>query len=187
MTEKEQIRAAVRKIVEDMIPVPFAWATVESVDEQQSTAVCKDSLTSLEYFDVLLGLGSIIQKPVIGTRVLLGLTSHNGEAAFIIWCEEVKDYLISLQSGFKVQIKKDGTMTINGDGCGGLVIVDKNVERINAIEQDINALKQVFTTWVPVTQDGGAALKAAAGSWFAQVLQLTKVSDIENNKISHGK
>ena len=37
--------------------------------------------------------------------------------------------------------------------------------------------------WVPVAQDGGAALKTAVADWSADTLLLTKRSDYENEKI----
>jgi hypothetical protein len=58
------------------------------------------------------------------------------------------------------------------------------VQQINKIEQDLNSLKTVFKNWTPVSQDGGAALKAAATSWAAQQLQKTQNTDIANDKIT---
>jgi hypothetical protein len=75
---------------------------------------------------------------------------------------------------------------LNGDNEGGVPITADVVSRLNAIEQDINTLKTVFSGWVTVPNDGGAALKAAAGAWFAQQLQQTVNSDIENQKVLHG-
>jgi hypothetical protein len=53
------------------------------------------------------------------------------------------------------------------------------------LEKDVNALKSVFSGWTPISQDGGAALKSAAGTWFGQQLTVTSKSDIENDKIKH--
>jgi hypothetical protein len=52
------------------------------------------------------------------------------------------------------------------------------------VEKDLNSLKQVFLQdWVPVSQDGGAALKAAAATWAGRRLTETQKSDIENEKV----
>lgn len=185
-TDREKIRKAIRNIVKDMIPMAFAWATVGSVDEDKLTAVCKDVVSGLEYYDVVLSLGSIVPIPSDNTNVLLGLTSPKGEASFIMWSRSIKKYLIALENGFKMQFNDDGTMTMNGDGNGGILISKNTADRLNKIEDDINTLKQVFTTWAPVANDGGAALKAATASWSSQQLQDTKASDLENTKIKHG-
>ena len=47
---------------------------------------------------------------------------------------------------------------MNGGSLGGLVKVEDITTRLNLIEKDINKLKQAFTSWSPVPQDGGAAL-----------------------------
>ena len=57
------------------------------------------------------------------------------------------------------------------------------VERLNKIEQDINNLKQAFTSWTPTPQDGGAALKTVVASWSGSKLTETKVEDIESETI----
>ncbi len=37
----------------------------------------------------------------------------------------------------------------------------------DALKADLDALRNVFSTWVPVATDGGAALKAAIASWLS--------------------
>jgi len=78
-------------------------------------------------------------------------------------------------------------VSINGDQHGGLAIVAEVVGKLNAIEEDLNSLKQVFsTTWVVSPSDGGAALKTAASTWAGDTFTLTQDSDIENDKVKHG-
>lgn len=79
------------------------------------------------------------------------------------------------------------TIKIRGDQYSGLVKVEELVGKLNIIEDSINDLKQVFsTTWTPVPNDGGAALKAAAASWAALPLTETEISDLENENVKHG-
>ncbi len=78
------------------------------------------------------------------------------------------------------------TINIRGDQYGGLVKVQELVDKINALESDLNDLKQVFTSFVPVPNDGGAALKAGATTWAGAVFVETIVSDIENPDVLHG-
>lgn len=74
-----------------------------------------------------------------------------------------------------------------GGDLGGLVKVVSLTDRLNKIEQDNNDLKQVFSSWVPVPNDGGAALKTAAATWAGSTLSKTQQADIENKKITHGQ
>lgn len=78
------------------------------------------------------------------------------------------------------------TINIRGNQYGGLVKVQELVNKINALESDLNDLKQAFTSFVPVPNDGGAALKAIAAPWAGAVFVETIVSDIENPDVLHG-
>ena len=68
----------------------------------------------------------------------------------------------------------------NGENLG-IPKTPETVAQLNKLEQDINDLKQIFsTTWIPVPTDGGAALKAAAATWAGSVLTETVNDDIQN-------
>ena len=84
-----------------------------------------------------------------------------------------------------IQVTEDG-IELNGSNYGGVVKVGDLVDKINTIERDINKLKLAFSTWVTVPNDGGAALKAAAATWYAAQLAITTSSELENTTLSHG-
>ena len=89
-------------------------------------------------------------------------------------------------NGMNAKLTKDG-ITLNGGQFGGIVKIAELTQKLNAIEDDINALKNVFTSWAPVAQDGGAALKTAVcAAWADNQLTPTQKSDIENEKVKHG-
>lgn len=79
-------------------------------------------------------------------------------------------------------LKNDGTIEILGSD-DNLVKFKQTEATIKELQDDITALKQAFTSWVPVASDGGAALKAATASWFAQPL----VEDIAGAKFDEVK
>ena len=58
-------------------------------------------------------------------------------------------------------------------------------DRLNTIEKDINNLKSVMSSWVPVSQDGGAALKSAVTSWAGKQLTLSQRGDYEDEAVKH--
>ena len=184
--DKEKVRTALRKIAGDISSgQSFAWAAVKSVDKAVKTAICVDSSSDLAYYDVLLGLGSVIAVPVVGTTVLLGLISSSGEASFIVWASEVEEHFIVTKKGFKLWLKDDGTAMINGDGLDGLAVVGKIAEKLNNIEKAFNDHMKEFNTHI---HSGGTISGSTAVVASPTTLNLEKTSkyDLENKKIKHG-
>lgn len=106
-------------------PIQTEWAEVKEVDWEDKTMTCIGQNNGLEYFDILLGLGSIYKKPKIGSMVLVG-SIDNSEEGFMIDCEEFEEVLIvSGQSEF----------TINTEGF----IVKKGDESLKEVMNDLIA------------------------------------------------
>ena len=124
----------------------------------------------------------IIIKPRVNSYVLVTFTDRLH--GFVSMVAEIDSKSIKI-GNTTLSMDKDNII-FNGGGLKGLVKLEDLVDRLNKIEKDINSLKQDFTTWTPVPNDGGGALKTATSSWAAQQLELTKDSDIENTKITHG-
>lgn len=104
----------------------------------------------------------------------------------LIQYSEIESWQITTSGGAQVTVADDGKVYLNGKDHKGLVKVKELTQQLNNIEDDINNLKLVFSGWSPVLEDGGGALKIAAGSWFAQQLTNTIKSDIENTNVQHG-
>lgn len=104
--------------------------------------------------------GGFYIKPSVDSYVIINWV--NTELSYIALYSEVD--AIIFQNGANLGVPK----------------TPETVDRLNLIEQDINDLKQVFNTWVPVATDGGAALKAAATTWFGATLTETVNDDIQN-------
>lgn len=77
------------------------------------------------------------------------------------------------------------TIQYNGGKNEGLVKVVELTAKLNSLENDLNNLKTVFTSWVIAPSDGGAALKTAAATWAGQKLTKTNKTEIQNEKITH--
>lgn len=84
-----------------------------------------------------------------------------------------------------IDINLSNNLTINEGTNGGLVKVNELTQKLNAIEKDINNLKQALSSWLPVPNDGGNTLKLITGSWSAAIITPTSKSDIENTKVKH--
>lgn len=77
-----------------------------------------------------------------------------------------------------IHLKNDGTMEVGGN-TDNMVRYSQIEASVNELKDDLNDLKQVFQTWIPAPNDGGAALKGAAAAWFATPI----VEDITGAKI----
>jgi hypothetical protein len=91
-------------------------------------------------------------------------TDTNGELKFYIWQ------------------KADGTCEIGGSD-DNMVRYSKLADVINELQNDIGTLKNNFSGWTPVPNDGGAALKTATASWAGTAL----TKDIADAKIDEIK
>lgn len=81
-----------------------------------------------------------------------------------------------------VWLKSDGTIQLGGD-ADNLSRHSKLKEVVDELQDDIATLKQNFTSWVPVPNDGGAALKTATATWAGTAL----VKNIDDAKIDEIK
>jgi hypothetical protein len=164
------------------VPLQTEWVTVKEIDWEEKTMTAIGENNGLEYYDVLLGLGSINTKPKIDSLALVGAI-HNGEACFMISCEEIEEVELIDQSGFKVSLN-DGLLLINGEEFGGIVNAKELKTQVDKNTLILENIQTVFTNWTPVPNDGGAALKALVAAFIS--LQRADLGSIENPKIKHG-
>ena len=181
--------------------------TVDAVDKTARTVDC----TPLDESAPLLGVNlqanqestfGVVAFPKVGSYVVVGFVA-DGAAGVVLLTDEVESVEVVISGDTaRISAGKDGVrllmgddtsaeltndgITLNGGGFGGTVKIVELTERINAIERDINNLKNVFSVWVAVPQDGGAALSVAAAAWSATPLELTQRGDYENEKVKHG-
>lgn len=181
------LRNIIRKLAQPDGETVSLVCVVDSVDKKARTIDC----TPLNEGAPLLGVNlqanqqsdfGLCLFPAVGSFVVVGFVA-DGAAGVVLLTDELDSAEIVIGNHSAV-IDRD-CIVFNGGELGGLAIVGELAKRLNIIEQDINALKTVFASWVPVAQDGGAALSAAATSWAAAQLSLTKPSDYENTDVKH--
>lgn len=177
-----EFKKLINEKMKSKVPVQTEWVKVSSVNWDEKTMVAIGENNGLEYFDVLLGLGSVNIKPKLDTLALVG-SIHNGEACFMISCEEIDSYEIIDKSGFKLSLN-NGLMTINGESFGGIVDAKELKTQSDKNTAILQNIQTVFNSWVPVPNDGGASLKALVTSFVS--LQRADLSNIENTTIKHG-
>ena len=171
MDKYAKVREALLKIIQDSGIRSQLWqAEVVSIEGDTCTVL----VGNLELSDVRLKAivgetdGTLLVTPAVGSVVLVG--SLTGD---------FKDLAV-------LQVDKFTELRFDGDAFGGMVKATELVKRLNALENDINTLKNVFAAWVSVPQDGGAALKAATATWAGQTLEVSQQNALENTKIVHG-
>lgn len=166
MDSLEKLKRAIIEQVKSHVPVQTMWAECASTNLEQGTMVAKAE--GLEYDDVLLGLGPDITVPEVGSKVLVGIVENQREATFLIYAE-------------KITLKR-----LNGDVHGGLVKAESVTAELNALRQELNTLKSLFTGFVPVPGDGGAALKVTVATWAAATLPPVASQSLQNPIVTHG-
>ncbi|MEG1581345.1 MAG: hypothetical protein RR386_08820 [Bacteroidaceae bacterium] len=202
MTDQEIIKECLRKLsLEGLKMLSCEACMVKSVEDNSCTV--QSILSEIEYDQVLLQAypgaqsGMIVTPKVDSVVWMVSIDACN---RFVCMCSELEKIdctmgekvSISLNEKLQIdvekiscEISKDG-LVFNGGKLGGILKIEDVVKKINALEKEMNALKNVFSTsWVPVPQDGGAALKIAATSWAVNMLKETQKSELEDDKIKH--
>jgi len=124
---------------------------------------------------------SLIEIPKVGSNCLVCFRDNNIQRCQLFSTDQSDKILVKI-GNTTLQADINGWV-FNGGSLGGLIKIDSNVTKLNNLENDINALKTAFSSWVVVATDGGAALKAITATWFAQQLTPTVKADLENTKI----
>lgn len=167
----------------------FLVCEVTAVNAQERSIDCTPLDESAPLVGVNLQSGQegevgITLFPRVGSHVLVGLLA-DGNAGAVLLTDDVERVEMAIRSGGKsltLTATEDG-LVIDEGKHGGLVKVSSLTERLNALERDLNALRNIFTAWTPVPTDGGTALKTALTAWAAQPLPLTDRTELENERI----
>ncbi|MGY0426007.1 MAG: hypothetical protein ACWIPI_04140 [Polaribacter sp.] len=130
------------------------WAEVVEVDWNTKTMTAKGLTDDLEFYDVLLGIGSVYKKPTVGAKCLIGLILNNEAATFLIEAEAVEEIVFSVlpsllkidTNGFLIQKENETLKKVLNDLIDELnkIIVIQgtsvNVPAMEAIKQRLNTV-----------------------------------------------
>lgn len=198
------IAETIRKMAQGGRPTVSLMCTVDKVYKDTRTVDC----TPLDEGAPLLGVNlqanqgssfGVVSFPRVGSFVVVGFVAE-GSAGVVLLTDDVESVEVVVsdnttravldEDGARIYVGEETSAELTADGVvlnggklGGSVKVEELTTRLNTIEKDINALKNVFSAWVVAPQDGGAALKGAASTWAGQSLTLTKREDYENEKV----
>jgi hypothetical protein len=182
MSKYARIREAIRTIVKSMFLPSNIQGVVTAVSESNKTCTVKLSDEGVEVFDVrLMALAEneadkgILIIPKIGSTVMVSPIENVDTMYILTKYTEVQKIIIDVETD----------IIINGGQNQGLVKVSQLVSDLNSIKSDLNTIKNIFKTWVPVANDGGAALKSASSTWANQSLQESTINSLQNDKVKH--
>lgn len=159
--------------------------TAQVVSVQGDT--CTINIDGLELSDVRLTPttterdDTLLLTPSTGSYVLVG--SLSGDLGNL--CVLSMDTLDSLEftiGDIGVFVDKEG-IVLNGGSLGGLVKLGEVTKKINALENQLNQLKNIIKAWTPAPNDGGMALKAAISAWASNPIAVTNRTELENLKV----
>lgn len=91
--------------------------------------------------------------------------------------ETIDGLVIGYDGGGVIRIANDGTIRVGSSGgtVQPVALGDDVETQLNVLASDINALKTAIGAWVPVPNDGGAALKAVLTTWFGSSVSISEV------------
>ena len=130
------------------------WVEVVEVDWNTKTMTAKGLTDDLEFYDVLLGLGSVYKKPKVGAKCLIGLILNNEAATFLIEAEAVDELFIEVgtstfkidANGFLVKRDNETLKKVLNDlivELNKIIVIQGtsiNVPAMNAIKQRLNTV-----------------------------------------------
>lgn len=164
---------AMRETNESLVTVSTRVVTAKDVDWEAKTMTAIGVSDELEYYDVILGIGSIHCKPKIGTLCLIGVIENKQAEAFLIEAQELDDVEVNTLN-----------LVFNSGVNGGLV-------KVTVLQQELNKLMDFCNTLRIATQTMATALEAllpGTGSAFNTAMTGKTTGDfsgIENDKIKH--
>lgn len=91
----------------DMTEIQTAWCKVVSVDWDNKVMDVMGVVDDLEYFDVVLGLGSDNKKPVPGCLCIIGIIGNGPGNSFLIHAEQLEEMEVRVGSSL-LHVKKEG-------------------------------------------------------------------------------
>lgn len=192
MNSTEEVRNALINFIREQVNVFYPlFCTVVSVDEVNKSCEVEPINGDANILDVKILADAdpgMFMIPKVGSTVAVSMLDKDN--AFVVMYSELEKILIEVGTSDAQSIEiKNGSIVFNGGNFNGLVKVSPLLQKINRLENEINKLKQIFTTWAPVPNDGGLALKTEIllQTWnTTPITPITQQSDLENTKIKHG-
>ena len=139
----DKLNKAVTDKIKSFVSVQTIWVEADEIDWEEKTMTAIGVSDDLPYYDILLGLDSILIKPKKGATCLIGLIDNNPTTPFLIWANETEEYSIKVET---TQLK------INHEGF----LLKKSNETLAGLMSDllreIQQMKFLTTSGGPTTR-----------------------------------
>ena len=94
----DKLNKAVTDKIKSFVSVQTIWVEADGIDWEEKTMTAIGVSDDLPYYDILLGLDSILIKPKKGATYLIGLIDNNPTTPFLIWANETEEYSIKVEN-----------------------------------------------------------------------------------------
>lgn len=94
----DKLNKAVTDKIKSFVSVQTIWVEADEIDWEEKTMTAIGVSDDLPYYDILLGLDSILIKPKKGATCLIGLIDNNPTTPFLIWANETEEYSIKVEN-----------------------------------------------------------------------------------------
>jgi hypothetical protein len=183
MTAKELIC----KIVESKIIEQSVYAVVVKINDNQ-TIDCEDLVNQTIYKEIQLTATEtkdsfLLITPKVGSTVIISFLNNDKKDGYVSSFSDL-DKIELIIAHSQLTINKDG-IVMNGGDLGGLVIIDKLVNKINDLEQKYNDLLNSCKTQSVVLAPTGTFPMATFFASNLPIMPKTSVQDLENEKVKH--
>ena len=94
----DKLNKAVTDKIKSFVSVQTIWVEADEIDWEEKTMTAIGVSDDLPYYDILLGLDSILIRPKKGATCLIGLIDNNPTTPFLIWANETEEYSIKVEN-----------------------------------------------------------------------------------------
>jgi len=186
-----EIRAALRRLNQQFCDAAILVGEAIAVDEGDATIDVQPADGGAVYYSVRLraadadsGMG-VIAVPAVGAQVICAMDSaHSG---IMLYATKVDKYSIRLSDSIAIEGSNSGWV-INGGNNGGVVLVEKLVDKLNKLERRVNDLLLWMKTHVHTSSAPGAPTTTPilpTGMLAAVPLIPSQKVELSNEKLSH--
>lgn len=92
----DKLKQTIIELIKSKIPIQTVWVEVSEVDWEERTMTAVGVDDEVEYFEILLGLGSLDLKPKIGSHCLIGIIENRETSSFLIMAEEINELDVNI-------------------------------------------------------------------------------------------
>ncbi|HMQ77110.1 MAG TPA: hypothetical protein PKE21_13865 [Flavobacteriales bacterium] len=123
--------------------------------------------------------------PKVGSPCVVAMLQNTTHMPVLISADDIERIVLHVDGDGRIEIEPGGLVKLNGDDYGGVIKWDDLKSDLDKLKNFMQAILQGFQSWSPVSQDGGAALKAVMAGLLA-TQQVPQFQNITSTKTKHG-